>query len=135
MHTVQDLDISHAMQLAVLDQKLMLEEGGDNDKTLVQLDIRIKNWLSDGCEAVGVIDAGLVVAFCLYRLDADACLVKKLYVMEDERRRGLATRLLDTVAERAQGLPIQLHVASGNETAFAFYEHYGFTEWYRTLIK
>ncbi|MDX1343087.1 MAG: hypothetical protein R3227_12050, partial [Reinekea sp.] len=67
MHTIQNLDISHAMQLAVLDQKLMLEEGGDNDKTLVQLDIRMKNWLSDGCEAVGVIDAGLVVAFCLYR--------------------------------------------------------------------
>jgi len=130
---IQSLDISHAMQLAVLDQKLMFEEGNETDKSLVQLDIRMKSWLSEEYQAIGVLDSGLVTAFCLFKPLEDAMFIAKLYVIEGERRKGIATRLIGDVKGIAPLKPIRLHVAPKNKAAKKFYKSIGFHEVYRTF--
>jgi len=66
----------------------------------------------------------------------DACgALHDIFVIESERRHGIAGRLLDDVAMRlrARGAPrLVLSTAAGNETAQRFFERHGFR---RTMIE
>lgn len=66
----------------------------------------------------------------------DACgALHDIFVLEGERRRGVAGRLLDDVATRlrARGAPrLVLSTAASNETAQRFFERHGFR---RTMIE
>jgi len=112
----KQLELQHAMQLAVLDQKLKYEEDSTSDMTLVQLEMRMKSWLSDEFSAIGFEDMGLIIAFCLYRKDESQILIRKLYVLEDERRKGLASALLNSLIAQTNQ-PLQLYNAPSNPIA------------------
>ena len=122
---VQSLDIGYAMQLAVLDQKLLFEVENESDKSLVQLDIRMKSWLSDEYQAVGVLDSGLVVGFCLFKILDDAISIEKIYVIEDERRKGIATALIAEIKSKELTKRIRLNVASKHNAGKKFFKKVG----------
>ena len=66
----------------------------------------------------------------------DACgALHDIFVLDGERRRGVASRLLEDVAVRlrARGAPrLVLSTAAGNETAQRFFERHGFR---RTMVE
>lgn len=87
--------------------------------------------------------AGRVVGYVYARLEPrdwnsllDACgALHDIFVLEAERRHGVASRLLEDVALRfkARGAPrFVLSTAAGNETAQRFFERHGFR---RTMIE
>lgn len=87
--------------------------------------------------------AGRAVGYVYARLEPrdwnsllDACgALHDIFVVEDERRRGVAAKLLEDVALRlrARGAPrLVLSTAAGNEAAQRFFERHGFR---RTMIE
>ncbi len=79
----------------------------------------------DGAEVVGVATFGV---------QDDALALWKLYVLPDHHGRGIGSRLLDAVLDRAHELGVERVVLShivGNRQAARFYAARGFTETHR----
>ena len=80
----------------------------------------------DGAEVVGVATFGVQ--------DGDALALWKLYVLPGHHGRGIGSRLLDAVVDRALELGVSRIVLShieGNRQAARFYAARGFTETHR----
>lgn len=75
---------------------------------------------------------GRLAGFALARSDGDAVMrLTDLYVVPDERRRGIAAALTRAVVAHAEELGIdvvELEVASANAVARSVYQHWGFHE-------
>jgi GNAT superfamily N-acetyltransferase len=98
-YRIQELDYAHAMQLAVLNQKYMIEQGIESDKNLVQLEMQMKSWLSHDFQAVGSFDSGLLIAFCLFQQSRESIELDRLYVHEDYRKQGVAQTIIQYLSQ------------------------------------
>jgi GNAT superfamily N-acetyltransferase len=115
-YLIQELDYAHAMQLAVLNQKCLLEQGIETDKNLVQLEMQMKSWLSHDFQAVGSIDSGLLIAFCLFQQGRDSIEIDRLYVHEEYREQGIAKKIIhyfSTTYKTTLPIPISKNSALG----------------------
>jgi ribosomal protein S18 acetylase RimI-like enzyme len=87
------------------------------------------------CFLLAATAGGQVVATSLASLQSDATTValSRIYILPDQQRAGLGTRLLrETLAPFAGATLVTLEVAPENLAAIAFYERQGFRHAART---
>jgi ribosomal-protein-alanine N-acetyltransferase len=74
-------------------------------------------------------DTGILIAYLIVSRYVDAWHIMNLAVLQNWRRQGVASRLLDELFELTSGDPRRgytLEVRVSNTTAIALYEHFGF---------
>ena len=114
-------------QLAVLNKRLIEDEGHPNPMSVAQLAKRMSGWLKNVYTAYLVVEGGEIVAYCLFRDDGGCYYIRHLYVDRDCRRMGIATQLLDWMYQHVwKDKIVRLAVLAHNQGAIAFYEQYGF---------
>ena len=113
--------------LAKLNKLLIEDERHPSSMTIDQLTQRMKEWLENGYIGYLVKQHGCIVAYCLYRDEGNHYYMRQLYVKNEHRRRGFATRLLNWLYENAwTDKKVRLDVLAHNEEAVSFYKRYGF---------
>jgi ribosomal protein S18 acetylase RimI-like enzyme len=119
--------LSDIETLAVLNKRLIEDEGHPNPMAVEQLADRMSGWLqAEYCGYLGMI-GDRIGAYCLYRDDGKYYYLRHLYVDRDLRRQGLATQLLDWMyANIWTDKKVRLDVLTHNQSAIDFYEQYGF---------
>jgi GNAT superfamily N-acetyltransferase len=83
------------------------------------------------CQVDGrTVGYALLISFWSNELGGEVCNIDELFVYPQYRARGLATALLEGLADKEQSLwpirPVALEVTSQNERAHALYERLGF---------
>ncbi|MBN1305795.1 MAG: GNAT family N-acetyltransferase [Anaerolineales bacterium] len=118
---------THTALLAGLNKRLIEDEGHPNPMTIPQLAERMADWLQGEYYAYLVDVDEEIAAYCLYRDDETHYYLRQLYIDRPYRRQGIATHLLDWMyANIWIDKRVRLDVLANNNTAIAFYEHYGF---------
>ena len=120
-------DLSHIPELAVLNKRLIQDEGHPNPMNVKQLAERMSGWLQSEYTAYLAKIGDEIAAYCLFRDDGDHYYLRQLYVDRGFRRQGIATQLLDWMYQHIwTDKKVRLDVLAHNESAIAFYLHYGF---------
>ncbi|OMG73189.1 GNAT family N-acetyltransferase [Burkholderia ubonensis] len=96
---------------------------------LAHTDAAVRDWVADVLVPSGgvtvAVDHGTIVGMAA-RSEADGVVwLDQLYVCPSVKRRGIGTRLLNSVTSRTR-LPVQLYTFAMNRAAAAFYERHAF---------
>jgi len=118
-----------------LNADLVRAEGHRNPMTAAELEDRMRDWIAGEYEAVVCESACTPVGYALYRRESDHVYLRQLFVREGDRRRGIATALLQwlwsniwTDVER-----VRVEVLVGNSAGLAFWRAVGFSDYCVTL--
>jgi ribosomal protein S18 acetylase RimI-like enzyme len=118
--------------LAWLNQQLLQDEQHRNRfMTLPQLEERMRGFLTGEYRAVVFEEDGEVVAYALYREQADEIYLRQLFVVRDQRRRGHGRRAMEIL--RAEIWPkskrLTVDVLLHNTSAIAFWRAVGYEDY------
>ena len=121
--------------LAELNHQLIRDEGHRSRMTVPELEQRMKDWLAGDYRAV-VFEAGSeVVAYALFREQAEEIYLRQLFVVRNRRRQGLGRRAVELLRSRVwpktKRLTVEVLVA--NQRAVAFWRAMGYTDYSLTL--
>ena len=121
--------------LAELNHQLIRDEGHRNRMTVPELEQRMKGWLASEYAAVLFEDGKEIVAYALYREQADEIYLRQLFVVRDRRRQGIGRRALEIL--RAKMWPpnkrLTVDVLVENPAAVAFWRAIGYKDYGLTL--
>jgi ribosomal protein S18 acetylase RimI-like enzyme len=123
-------------QLAVMNRRLIQDEGHSNPMTLQQLEARLEEWLSSGNYAAILFHQnGPCVAYALLRDTLDYVYLRHFYVERAYRRQGIGRQAIKLLVERIVPThrPIRLEVLAHNERAIRFWREVGFTDYAITM--
>src|SRR6266700_3632155 len=81
--------------LAVLNHQLIRDEGHRNRMTVPELEQRMRGWLSEEYRAVIYEDGGEIVAYALFREQAEEIYLRQLFVVRHRRRQGIGRRAME----------------------------------------
>jgi GNAT superfamily N-acetyltransferase len=120
--------------LAVLNHRLIADEGHRNRMTVVELEERMRGWLARDYVAI-LFDDGEEAAYALYREQPEEIYLRQLYVLPERRRQGIgrqALALLRTeIWPRTKRLTVD--VLTGNQPALSFWRAVGYRDYCLTL--
>lgn len=121
--------------LAELNHQLIQDEGHRNPTTLPQLEQRMGGFLAGEYQAVLYEEAGEVVAYALFREQAEEIYLRQLFVVRHRRRHGIGRRAVEILRSqvwpRTKRLTVEVLVA--NEPALAFWRAVGYVDYALTL--
>ena len=125
--TINRADASDAVELAELNRQLIEDEQHPTPMTRAELAERMITWMEEGYTCYVARSGGATAGYCLFRDDGTHYYLRQLFVARGQRRRGIATALMDWMyANVWSGKPVRLDVFVHNEEAVAFYRGYGF---------
>src|SRR5437867_12264726 len=117
--------------LAELHHQLIRDEGHRNRMSVPELEQRMRNWLAAEYTAVVFEDIGEVVAYALFREQADEIYLRQLFVVRHRRRRGIGRQAVQTLRSniwpKTKRLTVDVLVA--NKDATAFWRALGYTDY------
>jgi len=117
--------------LAELNHQLIQDEGHRNRMTVPELEQRMRHWLAGDYTGVLFEDRGEVVAYALFREQADEIYLRQLFVVRHRRRQGLGRlavqKLRSDFWPRNKRLTVE--VLAANKSATAFWRDLGFTDY------
>jgi GNAT superfamily N-acetyltransferase len=120
--------------LAVLNHRLIADEGHRSRMTVAELEERMRGWLARDYVAILFEDGG-EVAYALYREQPEEIYLRQLYVVRDRRRQGIGRRavgiLRTEIWPRTKRLTVD--VLTGNGPAIAFWRAVGYRDYCLTL--
>jgi len=126
--TRADHEAVRAVVASVLGEYAIPADPADADSDLADID---RSYGEGGAFDVVTAADGRIVGSCgVLRLDADACELKKMYLLREARGAGLGRRLLQRAIAFARGTGytrIELTTASVLANAIAMYRRQGFT--------
>jgi len=123
-----------AAALAPLNQQLIRDEGHRNPMNLAQLEARLRGWLEDAYRALLAEEGGEIVAYALFRGEADCVYIRHLVVAPAQRRAGLGRALVVRVWQLAPlGARLRIDVLAGNLPAQRFWHAVGFQDYAITM--
>jgi GNAT superfamily N-acetyltransferase len=127
--------LDDAPLLARLNRQLIEDEGHSNPMSIPELQTRMQGWLAGGYRAVLFSEGGQVLAYALYRPEADGIYLRHLFVVRERRRQGIGRRALQLLLTRiwAPGARITVEALAHNASALAFYRAVGFADYAVTL--
>jgi len=127
--------LSDCPLLAELNQQLIRDEGHRNPMTSVELEERMRDWLSDGYTAVLFEDSGQIVAYALFHEQPDGIYLRQFFVVRNRRREGIGRRsvglLRSEIWPKTKRLTVDVLVR--NEAALAFWRAVGYKDYCLTL--
>ena len=124
-----------ASALGRLNADLIRDEGHRNPMTVAELEDRMRAWLEGEYEAAVCESEGSPVGYALYLRESDHVYLRQLLVREVDRRRGIATALLQWLWSHAWTNieRVRVEVLIGNSEGLAFWRAVGFSDYCVTL--
>ena len=121
--------------LAELNHQLIRDEGHRNPMTVQELEQRMKGWLASDYAAMLFENDAEVVAYALYREEAEEIYLRQLFVARHRRRQGLGRQAMEIL--RSQIWPKHKRLTVGvlvrNTAAIAFWRTVGYEDYSLTL--
>jgi predicted acetyltransferase len=121
--------------LAELNHQLIRDEGHRNKMTVPELEQRMKGWLASEYTAVLFEEDGEVVAYALYREQAQEIYLRQLFVVRNRRRRGLGRTAFEILRSKIwpKNKRLTVDVLVQNTGAVAFWRSVGCEDFCLTL--
>jgi GNAT superfamily N-acetyltransferase len=118
-------------QLALMNLRLIADEGHRNPMDTPQLSARMAGWLQGEYQAVLFEDDNTPVGYALFRHEPEYVYLRQLFVVPERRRQGIAGNALSWLWANAwQSAPrLRIDVLVGNAAGRAFWRSAGFTEY------
>jgi ribosomal protein S18 acetylase RimI-like enzyme len=123
-------------QLAIMNQRLIQDEGHNNSMTLSQLEARLANWLSDNSYlAILFHQNERCVAYTILRDTPDYVYLRHFYVERAYRRQGIGRQAIRLLVEQIipTNRQIRLEVLAHNDRAIRFWREVGFADYAITM--
>ena len=121
--------------LAELNHQLIRDERHRNNMTVPELEQRMKDWLAS--EYAGMIFEmdGQIVAYALYREQPDEIYLRQLFVVRNQRRKGIGREAVNILRSKIwpKNKRLTVEVLVQNETAVAFWRAVGYEDYCLTL--
>lgn len=121
--------------LAAMNQQLIRDEGHRNPMTVEQLEERMRGWLACEYRAVIFEEAGVVVAYALYREEPQEIYLRHLFVVRERRSQGIGSQAVEMLRNKVWPATKRLtvEVLTGNERGVAFWRKVGYRDYCMTL--
>ncbi len=133
--TFRAATLGDCAQLAELNQQLIRDEGHRNRMTVPELEQRMRGWLSGEYRAVIYEDRGEVVAYALFREQAEEIYLRQLFVVRHRRCEGIGRRAVEIL--RSQIWPkskrLTVDVLTANKRAVSFWRSVGYADYCLSL--
>jgi predicted acetyltransferase len=121
--------------LAELNHHLIRDEGHRNPMNVGELEERMRNWLRADYAAILFEDETGVVAYALYRDDAEEVYLRHFFVVRKRRREGIGRKamamLFDEIWPKNKRLTVS--VLTGNAAAIKFWRSVGYVDYCLTM--
>jgi ribosomal protein S18 acetylase RimI-like enzyme len=127
--------VDDAALLARMNQQLIRDEGHRNPMSLAELQARMAGWLAGEYEAFLFLQAGTAAGYVLFRREPQWIYVRQLFVVPEQRRRGIARSALAWLRANVwQNAPrLRMEVLVQNTAAIAFWHSAGFQDYALTM--
>jgi GNAT superfamily N-acetyltransferase len=133
--TFRSATLDDCALLAQLNKNLIRDEGHRNRMTVPALEERMRDWLAGEYRAVIFEDGNEVVAYVLYRDQADEVYLRQLFVVPHRRSQGLGRWAIEVL--RRQVWPstkrLAVDVLITNQRALKFWRSVGYSDYCLTL--
>jgi predicted acetyltransferase len=99
--------------------------------TVPQLADRMRGWLATDYEAMIFQDGDDVVAYALYRDEAEQIYLRQLFVVRDRRREGIGRQAVNILCDNVwpKNKRLLVEVLCHNKAAIEFWKAVGFREY------
>lgn len=135
MMTFRTATLADCSLLARLNHQLIRDEGHRNRMTVSELEQRMRDWLAGEYQAVIYEEGGEVVAYALFREQAEEIYLRQLFVVRHRRRQGLGRQAMEIlrfqVWPRTKRLTVDVLVT--NTSALAFWRAMGYADYCLSL--
>ena len=133
--TFRDATLDDCARLAELNHQLIHDEGHRNPMTPPELEQRMRAWLSGEYRAVIYEDAGEVVAYALFREQAQEIYLRQLFVVRHRRSQGIGHRAVDILRSQVwpKGKRLTVEVLVANQRAVSFWRSVGYRDYALSL--
>lgn len=117
--------------LVELNRQLIQDEGHRNPMSVPELDQRMKGWLAGEYRAIIFEQGGEVVAYALFREQADEIYLRQLFVVRHKRRQGIGRRALEILRAEVwpRGKRLTVEALVSNEKAVDFWRAMGYRDY------
>ena len=121
--------------LAELNHQLIRDEGHRNPMTVPQLEQRMRDFLAGEYRAEIYEDSGEVVAYALFREQAEEIYLRQLFVVRHRRRQGIGRQAVEILRSKVwpKTKRLTVEVLVSNQSAVAFWRAVGYTDHCLTL--
>jgi predicted acetyltransferase len=133
--TYRQATLNDCALLAELNHQLIHDEGHRNKMTVPELEQRMKGWLTSEYAAVIFENDAQTVAYALYRERPEEIYLRQLFVMRNQRRKGIGKEAVRILRSKIWPTNKRLTVEAlvKNETAIAFWQAVGFKDYSLSL--
>jgi predicted acetyltransferase len=117
--------------LAELNHQLIRDEGHRNRMTVPELEQRMKDWLAKEYTAILFEVDDSVIAYALYRELPEEIYLRQLFVIRQQRRKGIGSQAMDILRSKIwpKNKRLTIEVLVQNESAVAFWRAMGFRDY------
>ena len=122
-------------QLAELNHHLIRDEGHRNTMSVAQLEQRLRGWLSSEYKAIIFEANQAIVAYALYREQAEEIYLRQLFVDRNHRRQGIGRNAFEILRSKIwpSDKRLTVEVLVQNTGAVAFWRSVGYQDYALTL--
>ena len=127
--------LNDCVLLAELNHELIRDEGHRNKMTVPELEQRMRGWLQSEYSAV-IFEVGEeIVAYALYREQAEGIYLRQLFVIRTRRRQGIGRQAMEILLSRIwpRNKRLTVEVLVKNAAAVAFWRAMGYQDYCLTL--
>ena len=121
--------------LAELNHQLIHDEGHRNPMTVPELEQRMTGWLTSEYAAMLFENDSKVVAYALYCEQPAEIYLRQLFVVQDQRRKGLGRQAMEILRSKIwpKHKRLTVGVLIQNEAAVSFWRSVGYKDYSLTL--
>jgi predicted acetyltransferase len=133
--TFRNATLADCALLGELNHQLIRDEGHRNRMSVPELEARMRDWLAEEYQAVVFEEAGGVVAYALYQEQPEEIYLRHLFVVRNQRRRGIGRRAVELLRSKVwpQNKRLTVSVLVRNTAAVAFWRAVGYQDYSLTL--
>jgi len=127
--------MSDCRLLSELNYQLIQDEGHRNRMTVLELEQRMRGWLSNEYRALVYEEGDGVVAYALFREKPEEIYLRQLFVVRHRRRQGLGRRAVEILRTEIwpKNKRLTVDVLVTNASALAFWRSVGYADYCLTL--
>jgi len=133
--TFRDATLDDCPRLAELNHQLIHDEGHRNRMTVPELEQRMRDWISGEYRAVLYEERGEIVAYALFREQAEEIYLRQLFVVRHRRNQRIGHHAVEILRSniwpRTKRLTVEVLVA--NKCVINFWRSLGYADYALSL--